>query len=57
MSTTTIERPAPAARPATLCPTHRVPLDGGPIRFRCPEGHGVPAADIDHDYHPRGGTS
>lgn len=33
---------------ATLCPTHREPLDGGPIRFRCPAGHGVQAADIDH---------
>jgi len=54
--TQTIERTTPLARPATLCPTHKHPLDGGPVRYRCPAGHGVQAADIDHEYHPPGGT-
>jgi hypothetical protein len=58
-----VERAATAAlivqrtSTATRCPTHGHPLDGGPVRFRCPAGHGVQAADIDHDFHPRGGAS
>ncbi len=44
-------------RTVVRCPTHRQPLEGGPVWFRCPVGHAVPAADIDHDYHPPGGAS
>lgn len=33
---------------APHCPTHRVPLVGGPTHFTCPagRGHDVPAADL-----------
>jgi hypothetical protein len=46
--------------PGQVCPTHHVALDGGPVWFHCPgradgEGHGVVAADLDHEYH--GGAS
>lgn len=34
------------------CPDHSTELDGGPVRYRCRHGHGVMAADIDHDYRP-----
>jgi hypothetical protein len=38
-----------------LCSIHGLPLDGGPVLFRCPEGdgHRVMAADVDHEYHGR----
>lgn len=42
-----------AARPAARCPVHpECRLEGGPVRWRCPRGHAVPAADIDREYHP-----
>ncbi|REF00351.1 hypothetical protein [Thermomonospora umbrina] len=47
MATTT------SARPTAWCPSHGTPLEGGPILFRCPEGHRVQAADIDREYQPR----
>lgn len=35
------------------CPRHREErLDGGPTHYTCPTGHGVPAADLDHEFHP-----
>jgi hypothetical protein len=36
-----------------LCSQHRLPLDGGPVLFRCPkdDGHRVMAADVNHEYH------
>ena len=43
-------------RPADMCPRHQRPLEGGPVWFHCPVGHAVPAADIDHEYHPPGGS-
>lgn len=53
MNTTTPASQA-VSRPIPRCPRHKVPLDGGPVRFICREGHGVPAADIDHEYHAPG---
>lgn len=35
------------------CPTHGTPLDNGPIWFRCPRGHSLPAADLSHEFTPR----
>jgi hypothetical protein len=35
-----------SCRPAIRCPDHKVPMDGGPIQYRCPEGHRVQAADL-----------
>lgn len=33
------------------CPRHREErLNGGPTWFGCPAGHGVPAADLDHEF-------
>lgn len=32
------------------CPTHRVPLDGGPVWFYCPTGHSVTAADLSNEF-------
>lgn len=32
------------------CPTHGTPLESGTIRFRCPAGHSVPAADLSHEF-------
>lgn len=43
---------AASTRPASRCPVHQCALEGGPVRWRCPQGHGVAAADIDRDYHP-----
>lgn len=34
------------------CPRHHVALDGGPVQFSCPEGHGVYAADLDNEFRP-----
>jgi hypothetical protein len=43
----------PVTATAVKCPTHKTPLDGGPIQFWCNTGgHSVRAADIDHEYHP-----
>ncbi|ETK36094.1 hypothetical protein [Microbispora sp. ATCC PTA-5024] len=39
------------------CPTHSVPLDGGPVLYTCPiGGHGVYAADLSVEFHPAGVT-
>lgn len=46
------ETQQPTRRPAPRCPRHNIPLDGGPVRFYCGRGHSIPAADIDHEYHP-----
>ena len=35
------------------CPTHGIRLQGGPVWFRCDEGHSLPAADLSHDFQPR----
>lgn len=36
---------------APACPTHHVPLEGGPVLYRCPAtGHNVYAADIDFEF-------
>jgi hypothetical protein len=36
------------------CPTHDgAPLYGGPVHFTCVRGHGVPAADLSHEFTPR----
>lgn len=34
-------------------PTHGTRLDNGPIWFRCPRGHSLPAADLSHEFTPR----
>lgn len=39
--------------PMPRCPIHRVPLDGGPVRYRCSHGHAVAAADVNVEYTPR----
>jgi len=39
----------PSTRPAALCPDHDCVLDGGPVQYRCPEGHAVHAADLDRE--------
>lgn len=37
---------------AKACPTCHTPLDGGPVRFRCPSCRkAVMAADLDHEAH------
>jgi len=37
-------------RPAPHCPDHRdAVLDGGPVRYRCPRGHRVQAADLNRE--------
>jgi hypothetical protein len=43
----------PRSGPVPRCPRDRAVLDGGPVVFWCPAcRHGVPAADVDRDYHP-----
>lgn len=37
--------------PPCRCPRHRAPLEGGPVQYRCPAGHRVQAADLDHEFH------
>lgn len=34
------------------CPIHRVFLNDGPVLYRCPEGHTVWDADLDHEFRP-----
>jgi hypothetical protein len=36
--------------PIKRCPTHHTALDEGPIKYRCPQGHAVYAADLSNDY-------
>ena len=45
----TIARTTPpqSTRPPTVCPEHE--LEGGPVRYRCPLNHSVPAADISRE--------
>lgn len=38
-----------SSRPAPLCPDHDCVLDGGPVHYRCPEGHAVQAADLNRE--------
>jgi hypothetical protein len=40
----------PAVATGPLCPRHHLRLDGGPVWFHCPAGHGLPAADINHEF-------
>lgn len=36
------------------CPVHdEATLSGGPTWFTCQYGHGVPAADLSHEFQPR----
>lgn len=36
------------------CPIHDgARLLGGPVRYTCERGHGVPAADLSHEFTPR----
>ncbi|WP_157431840.1 hypothetical protein [Actinomadura hibisca] len=36
--------------PAHTCPSCAGPLDGGPVRFRCPScNRGLPAADLTYE--------
>ena len=37
---------------APACPRDGNRLDGGPIVFWCPSGHGVQAADLDNEFIP-----
>lgn len=39
----------PQSRPVPCCPRHRVPLDEGPVHYRCPRGHRVQAADLNRE--------
>ncbi|WP_329521097.1 hypothetical protein [Spirillospora sp. NBC_01491] len=40
-------------RPISICPIHpEHALEDGPIRYRCPLGHSVPAADISREVCP-----
>lgn len=40
----------PSTRPRACCPRHvGVPLDEGPVHYRCPRGHAVQAADLDRE--------
>ncbi|MFF5261422.1 hypothetical protein ACFY4C_20965 [Actinomadura viridis] len=42
-----------STRPKAVCPVHAEhQLEGGPIRYRCPLGHSLAAADIDHELPP-----
>jgi hypothetical protein len=38
-----------SCRPAVRCPDHKVPMDGGPTQYHCPEGHRVQAADLNRE--------
>jgi hypothetical protein len=39
--------------PLPRCPADRTVLDGGPVAYWCPAcRRGIPAADLDTDYHP-----
>jgi hypothetical protein len=39
-----------STRPRSVCPVHpEHALEDGPIRYRCPFGHSVPAADINRE--------
>lgn len=38
-----------SSRPAPLCPDHGCVLDGGPVHYRCPEGHAVMDADLNRE--------
>ncbi|GAA3957322.1 hypothetical protein GCM10023085_44800 [Actinomadura viridis] len=47
-----------STRPPAVCPVHpEHELEGGPIRYRCPLGHSLAAADIDHELPPPSATS
>lgn len=41
------------AGPVRRCTIHGSELDGGPVQYRCPAGHRVQAADVDHEFHGR----
>lgn len=48
----TVERTTPpqSTRPPAMCPVHpEHALEGGPVRYRCPLNHSVPAADISRE--------
>ncbi|MEV8634333.1 hypothetical protein AB0395_22025 [Streptosporangium sp. NPDC051023] len=38
--------------PRPTCTRHRVEVDGGPVQYWCPNGHGLTAADLDNEFHP-----
>lgn len=39
-----------STRPRSVCPVHpEHALEDGPVRYRCPLGHSVPAADLDRE--------